>query len=150
MNSLEILVLSSLIASLKIIQSKVKALSAGQHFLHYNYMGKIFHRSVASNSVVKSPIWSEMNRIRDFMAVLPANLTTIRSKMKSLSSGQHFPHYKSMGAIGCLGNRNFDLICAKTLCRLTPTPVMLHIKIRIGLLASEILKFESVERTTDD
>ena len=34
----------------------------------------------------------------------------------------------SMGAIGCHGNRNFDPICANTLCSLSPTPVMLYIK----------------------
>ena len=41
---------------------------------------------------------------------------------------------------------SFDPICPKTLCSLSFTPVMLHIKfIKIGLLVSEILKFESVD-----
>ena len=39
-----------------------------------------------------------------------------------------FPHYKSMGAFCCHGNQNFDPICPKTLCYLSPTPLMLHIK----------------------
>ena len=33
-----------------------------------------------------------------------------------------------MGAFCCHGNQSFDLICPKTLCSLSPTPVMLHIK----------------------
>ena len=40
----------------------------------------------------------------------------------------HFPHYKSMGAFCCHGNQSFDSICPKTLCSLSPTPMMLHIK----------------------
>ena len=40
----------------------------------------------------------------------------------------HFPHYKSMGAFCCHGHQSFDPICLKTLCSLSPPPVMLHIK----------------------
>ena len=40
----------------------------------------------------------------------------------------HFPHYKSMGVFCCHGNQSCDPICPKTLCSLSPTPVMLHIK----------------------
>ena len=39
-----------------------------------------------------------------------------------------FSHYKSVGAFCCHGNQNFDPIYPKTLCSLSPTPVMLHIK----------------------
>ena len=39
-----------------------------------------------------------------------------------------FPHYKSMGAFCCHGNQRFVAICPKTLCSLSPTQVMLHIK----------------------
>ena len=42
-----------------------------------------------------------------------------------------FPLY-IMGAFCCHGNQNFDLICPKTLCSLSPTPVMLHIKFDLG------------------
>ena len=38
------------------------------------------------------------------------------------------PHYKSVGAFCCNGNQSFNPICPKTLCSLSPTPVMLHIK----------------------
>ena len=39
-----------------------------------------------------------------------------------------FPHYKSKGTFCCHGNQNFDPIYPKTLCSLSITPVMLHIK----------------------
>ena len=39
-----------------------------------------------------------------------------------------FSHYKSTGAFYCHGNQSFDPICPKTLCSLSPTPMMLHIK----------------------
>ena len=40
-----------------------------------------------------------------------------------------FPHYKSMGAFCCHGNQSFHPICPNILCSLSPTPVMLQIKI---------------------
>ena len=49
-------------------------------------------------------------------------------KNKMLSIGQHFPHYKSMGAFSCHVNHSFDPICPKTLFSLSPTPMMLRIK----------------------
>ena len=59
-----------------------------------------------------------------------------------------------MGAFCCHGNQSFDPIFPKTLCSLSPTPVMLHINvIKTGQLALEIFKFESVDdgrRTTID
>ena len=39
-----------------------------------------------------------------------------------------FSHYKSMGAFCGHGNYSFDPICPKTLCSLSPTPMMLRIK----------------------
>ena len=52
----------------------------------------------------------------------------IRSKTTEKRCRHHFPHYKSMGAFYCHGNQSCDPICPKTLCSLSPTPVMLHIK----------------------
>ena len=80
-NLSEILWLSWLPASLKTVHSKVKALSSGQHFLHYKSMGKVF---VAQGYEGNGPIWPNLERIIDFMT---ASLMNIRSKMKSLSSG---------------------------------------------------------------
>ena len=44
------------------------------------------------------------------------------------------------GSSCCHGHQRFDPICLKTLCSLSPPPVILHIQ-----LASEIFKFESVK-----
>ena len=52
----------------------------------------------------------------------------IRSKATEKRWRHHFPHYKSMGAFCCHGHQSFDPICLKTLCSLSPPPVMLHIK----------------------
>ena len=58
----------------------------------------------------------------------------------------NFPQYKSMGAFCCHGNQSFDPVCPKTLCSISPNPVMLHIKFDqdwpTGL---EIFKFKSVK-----
>ena len=62
------------------------------------------------------------------MSSLPANIKRIGSKTIEKRWRHRFPHYKSMGAFCCHGNQSFDPICPKTLCSLSPTPVMLHIK----------------------
>ena len=75
--------------------------TSDQNWIHYRYdkvKYGLFQHSRASNSDVNSLMWLEVELIRDFMAVwLPARLTKIGSKVKSLSSGQHCLHYKSMG-----------------------------------------------------
>ena len=59
-----------------------------------------------------------------------------------------------MGAFCCHGNQSFDLICPKTLCSLSPTQVMLHIKFDLGLPAGfrDIQVWKCGRRTmrTDD
>ena len=77
---------------MKMIGSKVKVLSFGQHFLHYKSMGKFF---IAQGRVtLKWTVWSgNSSKFYDCLH-LHASLTTIQWKMKSLSSGQQFPHYK--------------------------------------------------------
>ena len=62
------------------------------------------------------------------MSSLPASIKRIGSKTNEKRWRHHFPHYKPMGGFCCHGNQNFDPICPKTLCSLSPTPVMLHIK----------------------
>ena len=62
------------------------------------------------------------------MSSLPASMKRIGSKATEKRWRHSFPHYKSMGAFCCHGNQSFDPICPKTLCSLSPTPVMLHIK----------------------
>ena len=62
------------------------------------------------------------------MPSLPASIKRIRSKATEKRWRHHFPHHKSMWAFCCHGHQSFDPICLKTLCSLSPTPVMLHIK----------------------
>ena len=62
------------------------------------------------------------------MSLLCASMKRIGSKTTEKSWKHRFPHYKSMRAFCCHGNQSFDSICPKTLCSLSPTPVMLHIK----------------------
>ena len=62
------------------------------------------------------------------MFSLPASIRRIRSKATEKRWRHHFLHYKSLGTFCCHGHQSFDPICLKTLCSLSPTPVMLHIK----------------------
>ena len=62
------------------------------------------------------------------MFSLPANIERIRSKATEKRWRYHFPYCKSMGAFCCHGHQSFHPICLKTLCSLSPPPVMLHIK----------------------
>ena len=63
-----------------------------------------------------------------WMSSLPASIKRIESKTTEKTWRHHFPHYKSVGAFCCHGNQSFDPICPKTLCSLSTTPLMLHIK----------------------
>ena len=99
---------------------KKKVLSSGQHFLKLYVYEKTFHRSRASNYGVSSPIWPVIELFRDFMAVIDTcKFDEDPIKMKSLSYGQYFFHYKFIRDIGGHGNRNLDPICAKSLCSLS-------------------------------
>ena len=65
---------------------------------------------VTPKGVVRSGPKSNSSEIL-WRSPLPANLTKIRSKMKSLSF--YFSHCKSMGTSGCHGQHSFDPICPK-------------------------------------
>ena len=55
---------------------------------------KNFHGSRANNSKVNRLIWHEIELIRGFMTVfVTCEIEEAPIKMKSLSSGRHFPHY---------------------------------------------------------
>ena len=97
-------------------------------FSYYKYW-KLFRRSRAANSVVGGPNWPKFALVRDFMHVL----VTCKYKKDRLKTTEkrlrhRFPHYKSMGAFCCHGHQSFYPICLKTLCSLSPPPVMLHIQ----------------------
>ena len=60
-------------------------------------------------------------------------LITCKYKKDRIKNNQEkvetsFSHYKSMGAFCCHGNQSFDPIFPKTLCSLSPNPLMLHMK----------------------
>ena len=79
----------------------------------------------------RDTLYSSLKCGQDFMHVLvtvPASIKGIESKTTKKRWRHHFPYYKSMGDFCCHGNQSFDPICPKTLCSLSPTPVMLHIK----------------------
>ena len=127
-NTFELLCLSWLLATLIMIWSKMNELAWRQHFPSIR-LWEIFRRSRAANSVVSSLIWPEFKLIRDFMHVQ----VTCKYKKDWIKNTEKrwrhcFPHYKSMWAFCCHGNQSFNPICPKTLCSLSPTQVMLHIK----------------------
>ena len=63
------------------------------------------------------------------MSLLQASIKRIASKATEKRWRHHFPQYRSMVMdLCCHGNQSFDPICPKTLCSLSPTPMMLHIK----------------------
>ena len=77
---------------------------------------KNFRHSRASNSKMSGLIRLQIKLVRAFMPVL----VTSNFDDESIK--------KSMGDFCCHGNQSFDPICPKTLCSLSPTPEMLHIK----------------------
>ena len=98
-------------------------------FSHYKSKGKFFRCSRAANSVVRDLIWPQFELVRDFMHAL----ITCKYKKDQIKNNQEkvetsFSHYKSMGAFCCHENQSFDPIYPKSLCSLSPTPMMLHIK----------------------
>ena len=76
-------------------------------------------------------VWSGQNSNSSeilCMSLLPASIRRIGSKATEKRWRHNFPHYKSMGAFCYHGHQSFEPICLKTLCSLSPTSVMLHIK----------------------
>ena len=78
-------------------------------------------------SVIRSSRNSNLSEIL-CISSLPASIKRIGSKTPEKRWRHHFPHYGSMGAFCCHGNQSFGPICPKTLCSLSPTPMMLHTK----------------------
>ena len=93
----KILYLSWIPASLKKLWSKLKA---GQHFPHYNSMGKTFVAQglVTLQKIIRPDTNSNWYEIL-CLSWLPANLKMLRSKLKALWSGQKFPLYNLMRKI---------------------------------------------------
>ena len=102
-------------------------------FSHYKSMGNFLDAQgqLTPYSVVQPGRNSNSSEIL-CMSSLSASIKKIWSKTTEKRWRHRFSHYKSMGAFCCHGNQSFDLICPKTLCSLSPTPVMLHIKFDLG------------------
>ena len=129
-NSTELLCLSRLPATLMMSRSKMNELAWRHHFPIISLWDFFFfRRSRAANSLVSGPTWLKFELVRDFMHVL----VTCKYKKDRFKSNRerwrhHFSHYKSMGAFCYHGHQSFDPTCLKTLCSLSPTQVMLHMK----------------------
>ena len=113
----------SVLATLMMIRSKINELAWRHHFPIIS-LWEIFRCWRAANSVVSGPIWPKFELVRDFMHVL----VTCKYKKDWITNNHHFPHCKSVGAFCYHGLQSFDPICPKTLCCLSPTPMMRHIK----------------------
>ena len=63
------------------------------------------------------------------MSSLTASIKSIGSKATEKRWRHHFPHYKLMVDFCCHRHQSFYPICLKTLCSLSPPPVILHVKV---------------------
>ena len=131
LNSSKLSCMSSLPARMRMIDSKMKELECSQDFSHYKSMG-IFpdaQGQLTPQSLVRSGQISHLFEML-CMFLLPASMKKIRSKMKALACSQHFPNYNPTRAIRCHRHQSSDPIWPKTLCSLSPTPMMVQIKFR--------------------
>ena len=114
-NSYKLSCMSSLPARMRMIDSKMKELECSQDFSHYKSMG-IFpdaQGQLTPQSLIRFGRISNSSEML-LMFSLPANMKTIRSKMKALECSQHFRHNNPMGAIRCNGHQSSDPIWPKT------------------------------------
>ena len=115
LNSSKLSCMSSLLARMKMIKSKMKELECSQDFSHYKSMG-IFPEAqgqLTPQAFFRSGRISNLSEVL-WMFSLPASMKKIRSKMRVLECSQHFPHYIPMGAIGCHGHQSSDPVRPKT------------------------------------
>ena len=100
-----------------------------EHFLHYKYMGNFFvaQGRITPRWIVRSGPKSNSSK-NLWLSSSSASLTNVRLKLKSLSFGQHFPHYKFMRAFGCHGNQSFNPICPKTLYCFPQSQMIQHVQ----------------------
>ena len=115
LNSFKLSCMSSLLARMRLIESKMKELECSQDFSHYKSMG-IFQDAqgqLTPQSLVQSGPNSNLSEIL-WLSSLPASMKKIRSKIEALACSQHFPHYNPMGAIHCHGHQSSDPIWSKT------------------------------------
>ena len=128
LNSSKTLCLSWLPASLMKIQSKMNVLAWRHHFPIIS-LWEIFRHSRALNSVESGLNWPKLELLWDFMPVLitckfEKDLIKNNREMLLETSFLHYNQWVLFVAMEI----SSDLICPKTLCSLSPTPMMLHIK----------------------
>ena len=112
---------------------------------HYKYMGNFLDLKAAI-SVVSGPKFNSYEIL--CISLLSAKYCK-KDRIKNIEKRwrHHFPHYKPfVRAFCCHGNQSFDPICPKTLCSLSPTPMILHIKfdqdLPTGFRDSQVQKSE--------
>ena len=121
--------MSSLPASMKRIPSKTAEKMWWRSFPHYKSMG-IFSDAQGQLTLLSVDGSGRISNSCKLlcMSSLPASIKRIRSKTVEKTWWRPFPQFYLMGAIRCHGNQSSDLICIKTLCSLSSTPMMLQIK----------------------
>ena len=115
LNSSKLSCMSSLLARMRMIDSKMKELECSKDFSHYMPMG-IFpdaQGQLTLQSLVRSGRISNPSEML-WMFSLPASMKKIRLKMKALEYSQHFPHYNPKGAIRCHGHQSSYPIWPRT------------------------------------
>ena len=129
LNPSKLLWLTLLPARMKKTHWKMKVLEWSQQLSHYksmgifpNAQGQLTHKSF----VGYCPIWNPSEIL--WVSLLPVRIKKNQSKMKELEWSQGFPHYNPMGAICYHGNQSSNPIWSKTLCSLSPIPLMLLMK----------------------
>ena len=115
-------------SNLMMIRSNMNELAWRQHFPILS-LWEIFRRSRAANSVVSGPIWPKFELVRDYMHVL-VTCKYKKDRIKNKQGGYIvFPIISHWGLSVAMETRVlFQSAQNQTLCSLSPTPVMLHIK----------------------
>ena len=121
-NSSKLLCLSWLPATLMVIR-------AWKHHFPIISLWEIFSTSRAANSVVSGPIWLKFDLVRDFMHILvTCKYKNDRIKNNREKRETSFSPLKVNGGFLLPWKPEFWSNLHKTLCSLSPTPMMLHIK----------------------
>ena len=115
LNSSKLSCMSSLPATMRMIDSKKKELECSQDFSHHKSMG-IFPDAQGQLTPQSFNRSGQISNSSEMLWIfsLPASMKKIRSKMKALEWTQHFPHYNPMGAIRCHRYQSSDPIWPKT------------------------------------
>ena len=122
-----ILRVSLLSLRMKKIDLKLKGLEWSQHFSYYKSLGFF---QMLKHSLLRSP-WFDLAESPNPFEILyvpsvPARMKKIQSKMKGLECSQDFIHYNPMLSVAM--ETSSSPIWSKTLCNLSPYPMMLQMK----------------------